>query len=44
VNDDLAETETRLKTIITATRLRRSQQPGLTAHVRRLQSEFEDLT
>ncbi|WP_298835864.1 guanylate kinase [uncultured Roseobacter sp.] len=43
VNDDLDETETRLRTIIEATRLRRSQQPGLTGHVRALQSEFEDL-
>ncbi|MFU8778481.1 MAG: guanylate kinase [Roseovarius sp.] len=42
VNDDLDATETRLKTIIEATRLRRSQQPGLTAHVRALQTEFED--
>ncbi|MFK7868875.1 MAG: guanylate kinase [Roseobacter sp.] len=43
VNDDLDETEERLKTIIRATRLRRSQQPGLTDHVRFLQSEFEEL-
>ncbi|WP_299783284.1 guanylate kinase [uncultured Roseobacter sp.] len=44
VNDDLDETEEKLKTIISATRLRRSQQPGLTEHVRRLQSEFEELS
>lgn len=44
VNDDLDATEAQLKTIITATRLRRSQQPGLTDHVRKLQSEFEDLS
>ena len=44
VNDDLDATEAQLKTIISATRLRRSQQPGLTDHVRHLQSEFEDLT
>ncbi|MEP2639382.1 guanylate kinase [Roseobacter sp.] len=43
VNDDLDETERQLKTIIAATRLRRSQQPQLTDHVRALQSEFEDL-
>ena len=43
VNDDLDTTETQLKTIVTATRLRRGQQPGLTAHVRRLQNEFEEL-
>ncbi|MBJ6371716.1 guanylate kinase [Sedimentitalea arenosa] len=42
VNDDLDATEERLKTIVTATRLRRSQQPGLTGHVRKLQTEFED--
>ena len=44
VNDDLDQTEARLKTIVTATRLRRSQQPGLTDHVRALQSEFEELS
>ncbi|TMM54616.1 guanylate kinase [Sulfitobacter sabulilitoris] len=44
INDDLDQTEARLKTIVTATRLRRSQQPGLTDHVRALQTEFEDLT
>ncbi|MEM6373404.1 MAG: guanylate kinase [Pseudomonadota bacterium] len=43
VNDDLDQTEAQLKTIIEATRLRRLQQPGLTNHVRALQSEFEDL-
>ncbi|MGC3937243.1 guanylate kinase [Roseobacter sp. EG26] len=43
VNDDLDATEAQLKTIISATRLRRSQMPGLTDHVRHLQSEFEDL-
>ncbi|MEL6643645.1 MAG: guanylate kinase [Pseudomonadota bacterium] len=44
VNDDLDATEDRLKTIITAERLRRSQQPGLVEHVRGLQSEFEELS
>ena len=42
VNDDLDATEERLRTIVTATRLRRIQQPGLTAHVRALQAEFEE--
>ncbi|SEQ23204.1 guanylate kinase [Loktanella sp. DSM 29012] len=42
VNDDLDETEDRLKTIISAERLRRAQQPGLLDVVRRLQSEFEE--
>jgi guanylate kinase len=44
INDDLDKTEDRLKTIVTATRLRRSQQPNLTDHVRSLQAEFEDRT
>lgn len=44
VNDDLDQTETHLKTIVQATRLRRLQQPGLTDHVRALQAEFEDLS
>ena len=43
INDDLDATETRLKTIVAATRLRRLQQPDLNAHVRKLQTEFEDL-
>ncbi|WP_299041833.1 guanylate kinase [uncultured Tateyamaria sp.] len=43
VNDDLEKTEEQLKTIITATRLRRLQQPQLMDHVRVLQTEFEDL-
>ena len=42
INDDLDQTEERLRSIVTATRLRRSQQPGLTGHVRRLQAEFEE--
>ena len=42
VNDDLDETEARLKTIISAERLRASQQPDLMTHVRALQSQFED--
>nr|WP_089991007.1 guanylate kinase [Cognatiyoonia koreensis] len=42
INDDLDETEARLKTIISAERLRASQQPGLMDHVRRLQQEFEE--
>ncbi len=44
VNDNLDATEEQLKTIITATRLRRSQQPDLTGHVRSLQEEFEELS
>jgi guanylate kinase len=42
VNDDLDATEARLRTINEATRLRRSQQPWLTDHVRKLQTEFEE--
>ncbi|MEX0368516.1 MAG: guanylate kinase [Ruegeria sp.] len=44
INDDLDATEEALKTIITATRLRRIQQPVLTDHVRALQTEFEELS
>ncbi|MCJ7872066.1 guanylate kinase [Marinovum sp. 2_MG-2023] len=44
VNDDLDTTERNLKTIIDATRLRRSQQPELTEHVRKLQAEFGELS
>ncbi|MBJ3762942.1 guanylate kinase [Maribius pontilimi] len=42
VNEDLQATEEKLKSIITAARLRRTQQPRLTEHVRKLQAEFED--
>ncbi len=42
VNDDLDATEDRLTTIVTAERLRRTQQPGLSDHVRQLQIEFEE--
>lgn len=42
VNDDLDETEERLKTIIMAERLRRSQQPDLLPFARALQQEFEE--
>lgn len=42
VNEDLDQTEAQLKSIITATRLRRTQQPGLLNHVRALQAEFEE--
>lgn len=40
VNDDLNATEEKLKTIVTAERLRRTQHPGLVDHVRKLQVEF----
>ncbi|SEP11503.1 guanylate kinase [Salinihabitans flavidus] len=42
VNDELDRTEAQLRTIVEATRMRRSQQPWLTDHVRRLQAEFEE--
>lgn len=42
VNEDLDDTEDRLKTIISAERMRRSQQPGLVDVVRRLNAEFEE--
>ncbi|MDP5361221.1 MAG: guanylate kinase [Paracoccaceae bacterium] len=44
VNDDVDTTEAQLKTIITAERLRRSQQPQLVDHVRDLQAQFGDRT
>ena len=44
VNEDLDETEERLRAILTAARLRRSQQPDLNDHVRALQAEFEEMT
>ncbi len=43
INEDLDETEEALKTIITATRLKRIQQPSLINHARALQQEFEDM-
>ena len=43
INDDLDQTEDRLKTIVTAERLRRERQPGLVEHVRRLQAEFGEM-
>lgn len=42
VNDDLDATEEKLTTIVTAERLRRTQQPGLSDHVRHLHAEFEE--
>jgi guanylate kinase len=44
VNEDVDETEARLKTIIEAERLRREQQPALQGIVRKLQAEFEELS
>lgn len=41
VNADLDETEARLRAIVSAARLRRTQQPGLDAHVCGLRTEFE---
>ncbi len=41
VNEDLDTTEAALRSIVTAERLRRTQQPGLVGTVRGLQSEFE---
>lgn len=42
VNDDLDVTESQLRTIISAERLRRAQQPDLLDHVRGLQRQFEE--
>ena len=44
VNDDLERTDQELKGIVTAARLRRHQQPGLSDHVRALQKEFEEIS
>ena len=41
VNDDLGQTFDRLRTILTAERLRRDRQPQLSAFVRTLNEEFE---
>ncbi|MDR9393479.1 guanylate kinase [Roseovarius sp. SYSU LYC5161] len=43
VNDDLDATDEKLRTIVTAARLKRLQQPGLNAHVKALHQEFEDM-
>lgn len=42
VNDDLDATFAKLTTIVSAERLRREQQPGLAAHVRKLHDEFRE--
>ncbi|MCR9148743.1 MAG: guanylate kinase [Rhodobacteraceae bacterium] len=42
VNEDIDETEDRLKTIVTAERLRRDRQTGLAEFVRGLNTEFGD--
>lgn len=44
INDDLDQTEDALKTIISAERMRISQQPDLVERVRALNKEFEDRT
>lgn len=44
INDDLEATEKKLKTIVSAERMRRIQQPNLQQHVRKLQNEFEGLS
>ena len=41
VNDDLEDTDIKLKNILTAARLKRLQQPQLNAHVMKLHQEFE---
>ncbi|MEM6653989.1 MAG: guanylate kinase [Pseudomonadota bacterium] len=42
VNDDLDETDMKLRTIVSAARLRRTQRPVLSGHVRALQTEFQN--
>jgi guanylate kinase len=43
VNDDLEQCEAKLKSILTAERLRRTRRPGLVEKVRELNQEFESL-
>ncbi len=43
INDDLDETEARLRAILTAERLKRIRRPYLVEHVRRLNAEYEEL-
>lgn len=42
VNEDIDETEAKLKTILTAERLHRDRQPGLAGFVRELNAEFRE--
>ncbi|MDF1872693.1 guanylate kinase [Vannielia sp.] len=42
INDNLDETEARLRTIVEAERLRRPQQPDLGTHVRALHDQFRE--
>ena len=42
VNEDIDETEEKLKTILTAERLHRDRQPGLAGFVRELNAEFRE--
>ena len=44
INDDLDETEAKLRTIVAAERLKRDQQPDLMDHVRSLQAEFNEVS
>ncbi|UWR04711.1 guanylate kinase [Ruegeria conchae] len=44
INDDLDATEEKLKTIVSAERMRRIQQPSLQNHIRALQTEFDGLS
>ena len=43
INDDLDETREKLKIIIRAERMKLSQQPRLQDHVRKLQTEFQEM-
>ena len=44
INDDLVETQEKLRTIIKAERMKFAQQPRLSDHVRKLQTEFENMS
>jgi len=44
INDDLEETGAKLRNIVSSIRLKRLQQPMLSEHVRKLQSEFQEMS
>ena len=44
INDDLDDTEAKLRSIVAAERLKRDQQPDLMDHVRSLQAEFNEVS
>jgi guanylate kinase len=43
VNEDISDTQERVRAIVTAERLRLSRQPGIARHIKALQGEFEEM-